>query len=130
MIYGIGIDISQVSRFEELINSKSKLRLTRIFSLEELEYAYSKPNQRIIAETLAMRFAAREAFVKALGTGFGKGIYLNMLYITNDYLGKPHLNMKESIKQKLFQRAGDSAKIHLTMSSDYPIAIAQVIIEN
>ena len=91
-IYGIGTDIISVDRIKK--SMKNKIFLRRIFSNEEITKCYrlSNPNN-----CYAKRFAAKEAFAKALGTGFRNNLNFKDIEIINDKLGKPHYTKTKKI---------------------------------
>ena len=85
MIAGLGIDIVDVERIAEKLNKGASFR-DLVFSTNEITYCESKPNK---FEHYAARFAAKEAFFKALGTGWLNGTAFNEVEIINNELGKP-----------------------------------------
>jgi len=87
MMSGVGIDIIEVSRISELISANEKF-LSRNFSITEIEY-FTR-NSAIRAETVAGNFAAKEAFAKALGTGF-RGFGLKDIEVLRNELGAPYI---------------------------------------
>ena len=123
-IYGIGTDIANISRIKNLI--KNKKFLTRIFSKIEM----SKCNQQINkANCFAKRFAAKEAFSKALGTGISNGINFNEIVILNKKSGKPYISIigqTKKILNKKFKRK--KSKISLSLSDEKKYAVAFVTI--
>jgi holo-[acyl-carrier protein] synthase len=90
--------------------------------------AASRPHT--IAGTLAKRFAAKEAFSKAVGTGFKRGVYMKDIGVVNLPSGKPTLNLTGGAKAQLDALApdGHAVEVHLTMTDDYPWAQAFVIL--
>ena len=92
-IIGIGVDIVENSRIEKSI--KNNLFLNRIFSKDEILISKKNKNKNMF---FSKRFAAKEAFVKSLGTGFRKGINFKDISITNDKLGKPSFLITKKIK--------------------------------
>lgn len=88
MIFGIGTDIVEIDRIERLLSSAGERFLARIYTAEEREYC-NKMARR--AANYAARFAAKEAFVKALGTGFSQGISWRDISVRNESSGKPTL---------------------------------------
>lgn len=118
MIYGIGTDIVKVCRMEKWA-ADSKM-IERFFNSKEIK-------QNGTAEYYAARFAAKEAFSKALGTGLS-GFELNEVYVTNDKLGKPELNCTGKALKLLQERCGD-CKLFLSLSHEKDYAIAYVVIE-
>ncbi|UTC87398.1 holo-ACP synthase [Treponema denticola] len=122
MILGLGIDIVEVSRLEKWLNDKKLLE--RFFNKEELEYVLSKRDGA--APSLAVRFAAKEAFGKALGTGLA-GIELKDIAVVNDKIGRPFLKLFGTALQALKEKGG--ASIHLSLTHEKTTAAAVVIIE-
>lgn len=122
-IEGIGTDIVHIPRIEKLIEEFGAKFLDRIFTKAEQDYATNKAkgDVRIFASTLAKRWAAKEATVKALGTGFGNGLHWNDVEITSTD-GAPTVSINGLSDTK------PPRKIQLSMSDDYPNAIAFVII--
>lgn len=108
MIQGIGTDIIEVKRIDQAIKRFEKRFLDRIFTAHEQEYCL---RHRDSARHYAGRFAAKEAIVKALGTGFRNGISWIDIEISNDSNGKP----KASFSNKLKQAYGDP-QIMITIS--------------
>lgn len=122
MILGLGIDIVEVSRLEKWL--KDNKLLQRFFSEEEIEYVLSKENGA--ARSLAVRFAAKEAFGKALGTGLA-GIKLKDIVVVNDRTGRPFLKVSGTALEALKKKGG--AVLHLSLSHEKTTAAAVVIIE-
>ncbi len=122
MIVGVGVDIVKVERFSKLV--KNDRFLKRFFHPTEVEYVRSTCSYS--AENLAARFAAKEAFGKALGTGIGK-LTLKNICVTNEKNGKPSLCVFNDVKEKL-EYSGANC-IHLSLSHEKDYAIAQVILE-
>ena len=124
MIYGIGTDLIEVERVAEKIGKKSGFR-ELVFSKNEIEYCELRTNKY---EHYAARFAAKEAFFKAIGTGWRDGTAFNEIEISNNESGKPELSFlgktAEAIeKMKL-------GKISVSLSHLKTMASAIVIIEN
>ncbi|HBG15337.1 MAG TPA: holo-[acyl-carrier-protein] synthase [Firmicutes bacterium] len=120
MIKGIGIDIVEVIRFSKILKRRGQPLLTRVFTPQELESCGT------IAYRLAGRFAAKEAFFKALGTGF-RGFKWQEVEVKNNPLGAPYFHFSEKLVAYL-----DSigvTKTHLTISHCKEYAVAQVIME-
>ena len=124
-IYGIGSDIISNIRIKK--NLKNKKFLRRIFSIEEIENGSKLKNKFMY---FSKRFAAKEAFVKALGTGFRDNINFNSMSILNDKNGKPFIKFDKSIEKKV--RALTKNKkfnVFLTMSDEKDYSLAFVIIQ-
>jgi len=122
MITGIGTDIVQINRMENWLTNQKLLE--RYFHPDELNLASSRINST--AQTLAARFAAKEAFGKALGTGL-KEISLKDIIIYNDESGKPEIKLSGTA-QKAFEKSG-ADKVHLSLSHEKENAIAMIVIE-
>jgi len=86
-IFGIGTDIVDISRIKKILNKKF---ISRIFSVKEIQYCESKIDK---SAYYSKRFAAKEAFTKALGTGISKGISFNEISISNNKNGSPYIEL-------------------------------------
>jgi holo-[acyl-carrier protein] synthase len=127
MIIGIGSDLIDIRRVEKSIERFGDRFLNRIFT--EVEKAKSdRRNQR--AASYAKRFAAKEACAKALGTGLNRGVYWRDMGVVNLPGGKPTLKLTGGALQRLeaITPPGHSAQIDLTITDDFPLAQAIVII--
>lgn len=125
-IYGIGTDIINVSRIGKILK-KNKIEFKKkIFTKKEIFYCDSKKNSE---SYYAKRFAAKEAFVKALGTGFSNGLLYKDVEIINNKKGKPIIKTS-SRSAKIINKILKNKKysIHLSLSDDKPWAVATVII--
>ena len=127
-IFGIGTDIVNINRMENLLKRRGLFFKNKIFSKKEISYCEKKKTPSAF---FAKRFAAKEAFSKALGTGIRKGIKLKDIEISNNLHGKPFIFLKGSlpkfIKKKLKNKKYD---IHLSLSDEDPWAHATVIISH
>ncbi len=127
MILGIGTDLTSVARIERLLAKFKGKFAEKIFTQNEI----LKAEKLVVSGSFyAKRFAAKEAFSKALGLGIGRGINFQDIEIENDDLGKPRikiLNGKEAFLKKHFD-CQDLA-IHLSLSDENSLASAFVIIE-
>jgi holo-[acyl-carrier protein] synthase len=128
MIVGIGSDLCNIERIESSLDRWGDKFLRRVFTEVEQAKAASRPNTR--AGTLAKRFAAKEAFSKAVGTGFRGGVHLKDIGVVNLPSGAPTLKLTGGAKARLDALApeGHAIDIHLTMTDDYPWAQAFVIL--
>ena len=122
MIGGIGTDIAAVHRFEKWI--KNPEMIERFFNEKERSSASSVSAQ---CQHYAARFAAKEAFSKALGTGI-TGFGLKDVYITNDSEGKPLLNIEGQALSLMKERLGE-CKAFVSLSHEKEYAVAFVILE-
>ena len=122
MISGIGTDITEVKRFEKWVQNPEMI--DRFFNEKEMSSAKS---QAAKCQHYAVRFAANEAFSKALGTGIN-GFSLKEVYITNDSEGKPLLNIEGAALSLMKERLGEcTAFVSLSHEKEY--AVAFVILE-
>lgn len=124
MIFGTGIDIVEIARFERFLKQGNDGLFQRLFTPHEMEYCSQRKNS---AQHYALRFAAKESFLKALGTGLRDGLCWKDMEVVNDDLGKPELRLYRRA-QELF----DGAKLtscFLSLSHDAGCAIAMVVLE-
>ena len=122
MIFGTGVDIVEVNRFSKLINNPDFIN--RFFNKEE-QQEYN--NEQAMSEHYASRFAAKEAFGKALGTGLA-GFSLTDVFVKKNENGKPYLVIQNKAEEILKNNCGE-CKIHLSISHEKTFAVAYVIIE-
>ncbi len=120
MIVGIGTDIVEVQRFSSWLHNQALLN--RFFHADEVEYIRS--NNAV--QTIAARFAAKEAFVKALGTGF-RGITLSNICTKNNEYGKPYIVLYDDVEE--LYKASGANKMHITLSHEKKYASAFVVLE-
>ena len=123
MIYGHGIDILDVSRIKKAIEDSARF-LNKLFTENEISYCKSKRNKY---QSFAARFVAKEAFLKALGTGWSHGIAWTEIEVNKDPQGKPFIILSGKAKE-LFDKCGCTS-IHLSLSHTSKLAMASVIIE-
>ena len=128
MIVGIGSDLCNIERIERSLERWSERFLQRVFTEVERDKAARRPHTA--AGTLAKRFAAKEAFSKAVGTGFKRGVYMKDIGVVNLPSGAPTLQLTGGARVRLDALApeGHAIDIHLTMTDDYPWAQAFVIL--
>ena len=123
-IFGIGTDIIKTSRFKKLIKTKSLLK--RLFSELEITKCSKIKNY---TNCYAKRFAAKEAFSKALGTGIAKGINFNEIVVLNNKNGKPFIRLIKKTKKNVEKRLRNKKyKISLSLSDEANYAVAFVTI--
>ncbi len=127
MILGIGTDLVDIKRIEHLVNTKGEAFIQRVFSKVEQIQAETRAQGPRRMAFYATRFAAKEACAKALGTGIRDGITFQDMVITNDALGKPLLTLYNKALDRLLT-LGDKPRIDLSLSDEYPIGVAFVII--
>ncbi len=123
MILGIGIDLVECDRFLDW----SAFKKQRIFTKKELEYADA--DNANAEKHLANFWAAREACLKALGTGFGDDIAFSDVSVVHDEAGRPELLIAGGAKALIKELAGGDAKIHLSITDQGDYSAAFVIIE-
>ena len=130
MIIGLGADLCDIRRIEQVMERFGERFLHRVFTEAERARA-AKRHPRIQAGTLAKRFAAKEACSKALGTGFSRGVFHSDMGVVNLPGGKPtlHLTGGAAARLKEITPPGQVARIHLTLTDEHPYAFAQVMIE-
>jgi|SRR5947209_1492184 len=124
MIVGTGVDICEVPRIKAAVERFGERFLSRVFTAEEARYCLSKPNA---AERLAARFAAKEAGMKAIGTGLRHGITWQDVEVVRLPGQRP--NLKFSGKAKEFADRLGCRRVHLSLSHTAEQAIAYVILE-
>ena len=124
MIYGIGTDLVNIKRIEEALFRFGDRFLHRILSEEEVaEYAQTSQSARFVAK----RFAAKEAFSKAFGTGIGESVGWHDVRVSHDELGKPLIHASEPLQEKF--RVRQIARTHLSITDEAEQALAFVVIE-
>ena len=128
IIVGIGSDLCSIERIERSLGRFGERFVRRVFTDAERARAEGRPLTR--AGTYAKRFAAKEAFSKAVGTGFRRGVFMRDIGVVNKASGEPTLQLTGGAKERLDAMIpeGHAAEIHLTMTDDYPFAQAFVII--
>ena len=125
-IFGIGTDIVNIRRIEQSLKKHKYSFKNKIFSKKEISYCEKRKNSGAF---YAKRFAAKEAFSKALGTGIRKGVNLKNIEITNNVHGKPSISLKGNLSNYLKKKIKcKKYDIHLSLSDDNPWAQATVII--
>ena len=129
MIVGLGSDLCNIERIQASLDRFGERFEARCFTHVERAKAAKRPFTR--AGTLAKRFAAKEAFSKAVGTGFARGVFMRDIGVVNRPGGAPTLALTGGAKARLDAMipAGHVARIHLTLTDDHPWAQAFVIIE-
>ena len=128
MIVGIGSDLCNIERIQASVDRFGERFLTRVFTEVEQRKARSRP--LTMAGTLAKRFAAKEAFAKAVGTGFKRGVFMKDIGVVNAPSGAPTLHLTGGARARLDAIApdGHAIEVHLTMTDDHPWAQAFVIL--
>ncbi|QXE91098.1 holo-[acyl-carrier-protein] synthase [Geomonas subterranea] len=124
MIYGTGVDIVEIARFDKFLKQGNDALFQRIFTQNEIAYCSAKKHA---AQHYALRFGAKEAFLKALGTGLRGGLSWQDMEVVNDELGKPTLRLAGRAGE-LFREAG-LCGCFLSLSHDAGCAVAMVVLE-
>lgn len=122
MLKGIGLDIVEVSRIKKAAKKWEGRFLHKVFTEGEISYCLE---EKISYQSLAARFAAKEATVKALGIGF-QGVSWQDIEVTNDDLGKPYLKVFGEVKRIAQEQGITNFFVTLSHSEEY--AVAQVIL--
>ena len=123
MIFGTGIDIIEVDRVKDQISKINGLK-EEIFTKREIGYCESKKNK---AQHYAARFAAKEAFFKAIGTGWRDGLAFIEIEIVNNELGKPEIFLHG--KTKKFSERNAIKNIHVSLSHIKNLVTAIITLE-
>ncbi|WP_311028392.1 holo-ACP synthase [Mesorhizobium koreense] len=128
MIIGLGSDLIDIRRIERTLERHGERFTARIFT--EIERAKSD-RRRERAASYAKRFAAKEACAKALGTGLARGVFWRDMGVVNLPGGKPTMRLENGAAARLAELTpvGHRAVVHLTITDDYPLAQAFVVIE-
>ena len=129
MIVGLGSDLCNITRIQASLDRFGDRFLQRVFTPSEQAKAATRPFTR--AGTLAKRFAAKEAFSKAVGTGFRRGVFMRDIGVVNLPSGAPTLALTGGARARLdaLTPPGHEIRVHLTMTDDHPWAQAFVILE-
>ena len=129
MILGIGSDLCNIERIQASVDRFGERFLNRVFTDVERAKAARRPHT--MAGTLAKRFAAKEAFSKAVGTGFKRGVFMKDIGVVNLPSGAPTLELTGGAKARLdaLTPSGHAMQVHLTMTDDFPWAQAFVVLE-
>ena len=123
-IFGIGTDIVGILRIKEIF-FKNKNFKNRIFSIKEIEYCETRKNK---FASYSKRFAAKEAFVKALGTGIRGGISFNEISVNNNKIGAPFIELLGKTKTITKNLIKKKITIYLSLSDEKKYALAMVVI--
>lgn len=124
MIYGIGVDLVTIARLQKLISRFDNKIARKLLTADEYMFYETRQSK---ATFLASRFAAKEAFAKALGTGFRNGLSLRHIEITADNLGKPVVKL-HAVAQQLIDKLGIS-HYHVSISHEKEHVIAIIVLE-
>jgi holo-[acyl-carrier protein] synthase len=128
VIVGIGSDLCNIERIQHSLDRFGNRFIQRVFTEKERAKAERRPLTR--AGTYAKRFAAKEAFSKAVGTGFRQGVFMKDIGVVNAPSGAPTLALSGGARQRLdaITPPGHAVEVHLTLTDDHPWAQAFVIL--
>jgi len=127
VICGIGTDIVKVERLEKAIGRWGEKLLNRLFSTKEREECSKKKR---VYQSLAGKFAAKEAVLKALGTGLSQGVRWNNIEILENRAGQPHTIFSKKLKSKTDKLGIKNCFISISHEADYAIAQAILLKED
>jgi holo-[acyl-carrier protein] synthase len=128
VIIGLGSDLCNIERIQASLDRFGERFLNRVFT--DMERAKAAQRPFTAAGTLAKRFAAKEAFSKAVGTGFKLGVFMRDIGVANLPSGAPTLLLTGGARARLdaLTPPGHAVDVHLTMTDDHPWAQAFVIL--
>ena len=128
MIIGLGSDLIDIRRIEKSLERHGERFVTRVFTPIEQAKSDRRKNR---AASYAKRFAAKEACCKALGTGISNGVFWRDMGVVNDKNGKPTMKLTNGAAKRLAEimPSGYQPLVHVTITDDFPLAQAFVIIE-
>lgn len=125
MIVGVGVDLVEVDRMKRILSARWGWRfLQRVFSAEERSACDASSDP---AQSYAARFAAKEALVKAFGTGFSKGIAPNQIHVQGGERNQPSINLTASARQ--VAQSLNVTDIHVSLTHTRNAACAFVVVE-
>ena len=129
MIIGLGSDLCNIERIQSSLDRFGERFENRVFT--DVERAKARRRPFTIAGTYAKRFAAKEAFSKAVGTGFRRGVFMKDIGVVNAKSGAPTLALTGGAAKRLAELTpdGHEVHVHLTLTDDHPWAQAFVILE-
>ena len=128
MIVGLGSDLCNITRIQQSLDRFGQRFVDRVFT--ELEQTKAEGRAMTRAATYAKRFAAKEAFSKAVGTGFRNGVFMRDIGVVNLPSGAPTLALTGGARARLdaLTPPGHAVEVHLTLTDDHPWAQAFVIL--
>lgn len=124
MIFGIGIDIIEISRVKALYDEYGDEIVRKLFTEKEISYCMGKAFPE---RSFSARFSAKEAFLKALGTGLSSGISWKQIEIENAESGKPNIVCDADLQNILNEKK--ISNIHLSIAHSENYAVAMVVLE-
>jgi holo-[acyl-carrier protein] synthase len=120
MIFGIGIDLVKNKRIQSALGRWGERFQQKVFTSEEIRYCLRKKDP---SQSFAARFAAKEAFVKALGTGLRRGVHLKNVGVQRGPLGKPVLSLSGRASELCLKEGICNVFLSLTHDEDYSSAV-------
>jgi holo-[acyl-carrier protein] synthase len=130
MILGVGLDIVKMSRISRLYKKYGNKFYERVFTEQEIEKSKVFSSEARIESFFAKRFAAKEAFVKAIGCGIGKNIAFLDVEVVSDINNKPQINLTKKANEYIKKRFNNAnIVVHLSLSDEKDLASAMVVIE-
>lgn len=123
MVKGIGVDLIKIERIAQLLEKDSRFP-ERLFSPEEIAYCQGKFRKE---QHYAARFTAKEAFMKAMGTGYREGIGWKEISVRHDALGKPYIELSGKALEMF--RSRQLTRILLSISHSHEYAVSMVVLE-
>lgn len=130
MLLGIGCDIVQIPRIVQSYQRYGSVFLKRIMAEQELLLLPENDASPLFTAHLAKRYAAKEALAKAAGIGIGSQLAFRDAVVLNDSNGRPYFHADTCLLiTRCFGVVAGRVRIHLSLSDDYPIAVAYVVIE-
>jgi len=125
VILGIGVDLVKISRIESILDRWNYRFLNRVYTPDEIALCLRRKHP---AASFAMRFAAKEALAKALGTGFRRGLGWKDIEVSHDRRGKPLLLLRGNAENIASEQ--NVLRSHVSLSDDGEYAIAMVVLED
>ncbi len=125
MIFGIGIDIIDINRIRRVYMKYGQRFLNKCFSEQEITKSEKRFNK---IETLAKRYAAKEACAKALGTGLARGVFWKDIEVRNNINGKPYIILHNKAKNLISSSDENKLKVELSLTDEKEYALANVVI--
>jgi holo-[acyl-carrier protein] synthase len=123
MVKGTGVDIIDIPRIKKMVGEDNRF-VEKVFTQTEINYCESKYRKEI---HYAARFAAKEAFFKAMGTGWRDGMKWTDISVENDELGKPEIKLEGKTRENFEKKR--NKHIHLSISHTKEYAVAFVIVD-
>lgn len=128
MIIGVGSDIVKNSRIGDLVSSYQYRFYERILSVEEIAALKTIELPKKFNNFIAKRFAAKEAFAKAVGTGIGKEVAFKDVSVISDKHGKPSLRLSDKLDKFISKKYG-KVNIHVSLTDEEEYSLAFIVIE-